>query len=1042
MTNVNALGEKTITLYDALGRAVRSEVRGTANTLVREANTAYRTDHHGMTVTNGSGGAAFVSTTFTDNSGQPVLTVAVPASGIREYTRTRYDEVGNRWDISRRAATNSNASVELSYWNGAFDELDRLIYEFRQDALTFFSYDAMGNLTNRSMPGSLSWRARYNNAGQMFEEYDLGTGSAATRTNTYSYFNSSSAFAGLLQSRAEGRGVTCAYIYDDWLRPTTNTHTGALDEQKVQTVWNYNARGLLTNATETFTSGSSPTTTVRRGYDAYGLLISESIHIGAALSSAASITWDSAGRRNALGLGSFGFSYGWRADGTLSGTAGPTGGGAYAYDTAGLLTNRTVGARTSAVTSRDGMGRILTADTKISGVSKLAETLAWTSDGLLSTHSLVRPDYTNSQSYFYQSFSRRLVEERLNTDNSTRWTNKFTYDNSGSSGGAGVLTRNTQAATTADVWSGARDAFQRVNSETNALVRRSAYGRINGPATVSLLLDGKAMPVTLVGTQGMQWRSTLEMGTGTHQLQASATHLSGQFTTNTIAWFTNNAANEIVTDTFDGTGLLTQRTWKTGSTTNRTQALAWDGRGRLWRVTERDASNSGFNWTALYDAFGRRLWTTNIVVTNGVAVTSQPKTIAQIYDPSVEFLELAVNENGRITWKLHGPDLNGRYGGLNGTGGFDAIIPGVDLFCPTLSDARGNVHAVYDQTHGSLMFNSSRPTGYGAVPAYRPLPLSHGGNIVSSSAWRGRWDDITGFTWLGARYYDPIAGRFLSADSLGHASDVSLYSFANGDPVNGFDPDGRFVKKLVVAGMEFSPGVFFEGTRFEAAWDNEAARQWQLAGEQRQWVENLPANERATLGLPVPFLYNTVHTYNTYQSGNAGALDRATDGLMAEGIFVLATAGMSEFLGGAGPRPSVTAPQRTTFFVTPGGQAIPNIAAAEAPVVTIADQIALMRFGPTAERATIGIGSYSTTAAEAALLQTSQETISRLGLFSRSHPAPGGSFFSTSETLPAGSQVQIGSVQPVTLPQGSSLFPVGARLSGGAPEVILHRRGN
>jgi RHS repeat-associated protein len=42
-----------------------------------------------------------------------------------------------------------------------------------------------------------------------------------------------------------------------------------------------------------------------------------------------------------------------------------------------------------------------------------------------------------------------------------------------------------------------------------------------------------------------------------------------------------------------------------------------------------------------------------------------------------------------------------------------------------------------------------------------------------------------------ARYYDPASGRFLSPDPLGHGSDMSLYAYCNGDPVNGLDPDGR-----------------------------------------------------------------------------------------------------------------------------------------------------------------------------------------------------------------------------------------------------------
>lgn len=43
-------------------------------------------------------------------------------------------------------------------------------------------------------------------------------------------------------------------------------------------------------------------------------------------------------------------------------------------------------------------------------------------------------------------------------------------------------------------------------------------------------------------------------------------------------------------------------------------------------------------------------------------------------------------------------------------------------------------------------------------------------------------------------YYDPTSGRFLSPDPLGHEASMDLYSYANGDPINECDPDGRFGK--------------------------------------------------------------------------------------------------------------------------------------------------------------------------------------------------------------------------------------------------------
>lgn len=41
-------------------------------------------------------------------------------------------------------------------------------------------------------------------------------------------------------------------------------------------------------------------------------------------------------------------------------------------------------------------------------------------------------------------------------------------------------------------------------------------------------------------------------------------------------------------------------------------------------------------------------------------------------------------------------------------------------------------------------------------------------------------------------YYDPAVGEFISPDPLGHAACWDLYTYCNGDPINKFDPTGRF----------------------------------------------------------------------------------------------------------------------------------------------------------------------------------------------------------------------------------------------------------
>jgi len=240
-------------------------------------------------------------------------------------------------------------------------------------------------------------------------------------------------------------------------------------------------------------------------------------------------------------------------------------------------------------------------------------------------------------------------------------------------------------------------------------------------------------------------------------------------------------------------GQTTQRVFKSASgAVTRTQNLAWDSRGRLDQVRETDSQTNGYIWLATYDGLGRRWYTFYQGITNGDYVLTGYQTTGQYYDPEAEFLELGVTAGGLTTWKLYGPDLNGRYGGLNGVGGLEAFTSEEGLFNPVIADARGNVIGSYDPQLGNLTWNSSRPTGYGAAPGYRPVPLGHGGNVAQSSAWRGRWPDITGFVCLGARYYNSESGTFLSSDPVWNGRDPNYYSFCGGDPINSFDPDGRF----------------------------------------------------------------------------------------------------------------------------------------------------------------------------------------------------------------------------------------------------------
>ena len=265
------------------------------------------------------------------------------------------------------------------------------------------------------MPGGLQWQAAYNNAGQILQEQNVGSGGIGTRTNTYTYYSSGNAFAGLLDTKTDNRGLVSTYSYDDWLRQASILRTDP-NYTHVDTFWSYEARGYVTNITEQYTgndTGADPKV-ISRSFDPYGQMASESVTLNGVGVSGASQTWDAAGRRSGLNINGANYNFASRADGALTYASDPTGNGNYYYDTTGLLTNRTVGIRSTTITSRDGEGRPLSINTTINMASQLAESLTWSGDGLLASHTLTRADFTDSRTYSYASLSRRLTQEQQN----------------------------------------------------------------------------------------------------------------------------------------------------------------------------------------------------------------------------------------------------------------------------------------------------------------------------------------------------------------------------------------------------------------------------------------------------------------------------------------------------------------------------------------------------------------------------------------------------------------------------------------------------
>jgi RHS repeat-associated protein len=105
-----------------------------------------------------------------------------------------------------------------------------------------------------------------------------------------------------------------------------------------------------------------------------------------------------------------------------------------------------------------------------------------------------------------------------------------------------------------------------------------------------------------------------------------------------------------------------------------------------------------------------------------------------------------------------------------------------------LGDALGSVRQLTDATGEITLAKSYQP--YGEM-------LSSVGSSVSPFAFTGEQQDVSGLTYLRARYYSSGDGRFTSKDTwMGdYNSPLSLnrWNYTNGNPINFTDPSGNSI---------------------------------------------------------------------------------------------------------------------------------------------------------------------------------------------------------------------------------------------------------
>ncbi len=215
-----------------------------------------------------------------------------------------------------------------------------------------------------------------------------------------------------------------------------------------------------------------------------------------------------------------------------------------------------------------------------------------------------------------------------------------------------------------------------------------------------------------------------------------------------------DAANEqIVLDsstpnlTYDLNGNLISK-----ADSNGTTIYEWDVRNRLVSI-----SGPNIAATFSYDSFGRR-----------ISKTINGQKVEYLYDRQDIIGEI---EGGVLTTTF--------LRNLSADEPFARRSSETEFFH---SDALGSVLHLTDST-GSIT-TSYEYDVYGKA--------QQSGPSVNPFQFTGRENDGTGLYYYRARYYDPIARRFLSEDPIGLQGGVNFYAYVGGNPVNAVDPSGLY----------------------------------------------------------------------------------------------------------------------------------------------------------------------------------------------------------------------------------------------------------
>ncbi|MFE3268906.1 RHS repeat-associated core domain-containing protein [Streptomyces sp. NPDC059215] len=277
-----------------------------------------------------------------------------------------------------------------------------------------------------------------------------------------------------------------------------------------------------------------------------------------------------------------------------------------------------------------------------------------------------------------------------------------------------------------------------------------------------------------LGGAGPYWTSYSYADDGVRTTETA--HTASSTTTNTYCYDSTKVHQLIATTTksscagvvgtygYNATGDITGRPNGTD-----TQSLTWNSRGRLDTLTEKSSSGSTKSTTShIYDADGTLLIRRN---TGGETV---------LYLDGVTEVHLDTSTSTAKYWAQR------HYTAADSTIALRSSKPGGPTLSWLAADRHGTSSLAVDATNQAVTKRYTTPFG---------APRAGGtGTWPDDKAFLGKATDPTSnLTYVGAREYDPVTGRFLSVDPLldtGDAQSLNGYTYADNNPTTGSDPTG------------------------------------------------------------------------------------------------------------------------------------------------------------------------------------------------------------------------------------------------------------